>query len=139
MGAARELVVGSMLGEYEVISVRYNVSGVINPVTVAGTILAAGAEGKPVLASVYPEWISSYMLSSNVPLPFSLSNTVAYLFPVTAQAFCDALVEPLFPAGGGSHRSYLEAVPSAFVPAAFVVGDLVVSAAFALYSLGPFL
>ena len=46
---------GSLLGEYEVKAVARGAAGVINPITVAGTILAAGKEGMPVLASVYPE------------------------------------------------------------------------------------
>lgn len=134
--AAREVEAGSMLGEYEVMAVTRGVAEVINPITVAGTILAAGKEGKPVVASVYPEWVASRMLSSAVPLPLSLSNLLAYLFPETAQAFYDGLVEPIFPASGG-YRSYLEAVPPALSPLAFVAGDVAVSSAFFLVALGP--
>ena len=53
--AAREVKAGSMLGEYKVKAVTHGVAGVVNPITVAGTILAAGKEGKPVVASTYPE------------------------------------------------------------------------------------
>ena len=115
-----------MLGEYEVKAVTRGVAGVINPITVAGTILAAGEQGKPVVASVYPEWIAERMLSSAVPLPLSLSNLLAYLFPETAQSFYDALVEPIFPAAGG-YRLYLEVVPTALSPLAFLGGDLLAS------------
>jgi len=137
--AAREVVPGAMLGEYTVTAVSRAYDGVVNPITVAGTILAAAAEGKPVLASVYPEWIASHMLSSCMPLPLSLSNLLALAFPATAQAFYDALIEPLFPTSGASYRAHLEAVPSALVPATIVVGDLAVAAAFGLYATGPLL
>jgi len=135
--AAREVAPGCLLGEYKVKAVTRGVGGVINPITVAGTILAAGKEGKPVLASTYPEWVSGYMLTSSMPLPLSLSNLLTYLFPATAQAFYEGLVEPLFPSAGGSYRSYLEGVPAALAPAAFVAGDLAASSAFFAFSLGP--
>merc|ERR1712060_302230 len=57
--AAREVVAGSMLGEREVKLVSRSFDGVINPITVAGTILAAGKEGMPVVATSYPEWIAA--------------------------------------------------------------------------------
>jgi len=134
---ARAVAAGSMLGGHKVERVSRGRAGVVNPVTVAGTVLAAGKEGAPVVASTYPEWIAEYMLSSSCPLPFSLGNLLSFLFPAKAQAFYDGLVEPLFPAAGGSYRSYLELVPPALSPLAVVGADLAVSSAFALFALGP--
>ena len=136
--AAREVKAGSMLGEFEVTAVTRGVAGVINPITVAGTILAAGKEGAPVVASVYPEWIAERMLSSAVPLPLSASNLLSFLCPAATQAFYDAVVEPLFPAAGG-YRAQLEAVPMALSPLAILGADLLASSAFLVYSLGPLL
>jgi len=128
---------GSRLsGGAEVLRVSAAAAGVINPITAAGTILAAGKEGGAVLASSYPEWIADFMLSSSAPLP--LCRMLSYLFPAAAQAFHDAHIEPLFPAAGG-YRSYLEAVLDAVPPAlsslALVAGDLAVASAFALFGL----
>merc|ERR1711935_402304 len=49
-----------------------------------------------VLASTYPEWIASYMLSSSVFPTYTLSNLVSFLFPATTQAYYDAHLERFF-------------------------------------------
>jgi len=104
-------------------SVSATTQGIINPLTSTGTILADG-----VLASVYPEWIASHMLSSTVyPLPLSACNILAAAFPQSAQAFYDAALEPIF---AGGRRAYLEAVPAALVAPAIVAMDLTITAAF---------
>ena len=70
------------------------------------------------------------MLASATPLPLSLSNLLAFLFPASAQAFYDVHVEPLFPAAGPSYRRILEAIPPAMLSLAASAGDLAVSSAF---------
>merc|ERR1712066_1122646 len=69
-----------------------------------------------------------------VPLA-TLSNVLSFVVPETTQLFYDAVVEKVFPASAGSYRQYLEDVPTAFIPFAFVFGDMTTVAAFALYSL----
>jgi len=127
---ARMVAAGSKLGESEVSRVVASVGEVINPLTTSGKILTQGG----VLASTYPEWVAEYMLSSYlVPLPLSLSNLLSYLFPETAQAYYDALIEPLVTK---AHPKHLKAaLPAPLLPAAFLVGDLAVSAGFAAFAL----
>jgi len=127
---ARMVAAGSKLGESEVSRVVASVGEVINPLTTSGKILTQGG----VLASTYPEWVAEYMLSSYlVPLPLSLSNLLSYLFPETAQAYYDALIEPLVTK---AHPKHLKAaLPAPLLPAAFLVGDLAVSVGFAAFAL----
>ena len=102
--------------------------GIINPLTASGTILANG-----VVASVYPEWISTHMLSSKLyPLPLSACNLLTYLFPAPAQTFYDAAIEPLFDGGRATYRKYLEVVPPALVTPAIAALDGLIAAAFVL-------
>jgi len=122
---------GSKLGESEVSRVTAQAAGeVINPLTTSGKILTQGG----VLASTYPEWIAEYMLSSYlVPLPLSLSNLVSYLFPETVQEYYDALIEPLVTR---AHPVHLKAaLPAPLLPAAFLLGDLALSAGFVGFAL----
>ena len=67
---------------------------ITNPVTASGTILAAGLTGEPVVAATHPEWSAAFMMSQKAPLPlfYALSTT----FPATAQAYYEAVLEPLF-------------------------------------------
>mmetsp|Transcript_32834 Transcript_32834/g.76655 ORF Transcript_32834/g.76655 Transcript_32834/m.76655 type:complete len:96 (-) Transcript_32834:315-602(-) len=69
------------------------------------------------------------MLSSHlVPLPLSLSNLVSCLFPETTQAYYDALIEPLVTK---AHPKHLKAaLPSALIPAAFLLGDVALTSGF---------
>jgi len=122
---ARRAAVGSKLGESEVSRVTAKTGEVINPLTTSGKILTQGG----VLATTYPEWVAEYMLSSYlVPLPLSLSNAISFLFPETTQAYYDALIEPLVTR---AHPKHLKAaLPASLVPAAFVAGDLALSAGF---------
>ncbi len=87
--------------------------GVVNPLTVSGTILAAGPAGAPVLASVYGEWIAEYVLGvATYPLPYSLASALAYLFPEHVQAYYDTVLEPPFLAGAAHLKSISAAAPS---------------------------
>jgi len=124
---AREATPGSLLSNGNAISrVTATRDGIVNPLTTAGTILANG-----VVASCYPEWIASHMLSSQVyPLPLSASNLLSYLFPLSTQAFYDGALEPFF---AGGNRKYLEAVPPALVVPAIAALDVLIVCVF----LGP--
>ena len=64
------------------------------PVTVAGTILVADvdAPSKPLLASTYPAWIASYMLSAPT-FPFVTARVLSYLAPEAFQAYAQAAEE----------------------------------------------
>jgi len=128
--AARTALPGTKLGGFEVSRVTPTSGEVINPLTVSGKILTQGG----VLASTYPEWIAEYMLSSSFyPLPVSLSNALSYIFPETAQAYYDSIIEDFTRL---HHPTDLKAaLPDALVPAAFVLGDLAVSAGFVAFSL----
>jgi len=127
---ARRAAVGSKLGESEVIRVVAKAGEVINPLTTSGKILTQGG----VLATTYPEWVAEYMLTSHlVPLPLSLSNAISFLFPETAQAYYDALIEPLVTR---VHPKHLKtALPASLYPVAFLLGDLALSAGFVAFAL----
>jgi len=114
-------------------SVSATSSGIVNPLTTAGTLLTNG-----VLSSTYPEWIAPHMLNSKLyPLPLSACNLLTYLFPLMAQAFYDESLEPIF---GGGRRAYLEAVPSALVTPTIMAMDLAITLSFvAATSLGSLL
>jgi len=126
---AREAKAGSRLSNGRTVErVTDARSGIINPLTASGTILANG-----VVASVYPEWISTHMLSSKLyPLPLSACNLLTYLFPAPAQTFYDAAIEPLFDGGRATYRKYLEVVPPALVTPAIAALDGLIAAAFVL-------
>ena len=116
--------------------VEVSQGGVVNPLTVAGTILAAGPAGAPVLASVYGEWIADYFLGvATYPLPYSLGSALAYLFPEHVQAYYDAVLEPPFLAGAAHLKSISAAAPDAVIGAIVVGFDLALGAGFAAYAL----
>jgi len=127
---ARNVVVGSMLSEGEVLSVTSTSGEVINPLTASGKILTQGG----ILSSTYPEWIADYMLSSVLfPLPISLSNLLSYLFPEATQNYYDAAIEGFVTR---YHPTHLKAaLPRALLPVAFLLGDLAVSAGFVGFNL----
>merc|ERR1719345_564860 len=128
--AAHTVQVGSSLSGSKVTAISHGVAGVINPVTVSGMIVAAGATGGPVVSSAYPEWIATYMLEQNngyYPLPVSMSNALAYLFPATAQAYWDEVLEHAFAANHG--------LPTALVAPIMFVLDLLCSAGLVLFAL----
>lgn len=120
----------SVLGEHTVLRISSASGAIINPLTTSGKILTQGG----ILASTYPEWIAEYMLSSRVfPLPLSFSNALSYLLPKTAQAYYDAVVEPVVTA---HHPLHLKAaLPAPLLPAAVLLGDLLISAGFVAFIL----
>ena len=101
-------------------------------------IVAAGATGGPVVSSAYPEWIATYMLEQNngyYPLPVSMSNALAYLFPATAQAYWDEVLEHAFAANQARLGSAKLGLPTAFVAPIMFVLDLLCSAGLVLFAL----
>lgn len=127
---ARNVVVGSKLGEHGVTRVSSKLGLVINPLTVSGKILAQDS----VLATTYPEWIADYMLSSRVfPLPLSLSNALSFLFPETTQAFYDEFIESFVTAHHPEHLK--SALPASLIPAAFALSDLALATGFVAFSI----
>ena len=130
--------VGSSLSGFKVTAISHGFAGIINPVTVSGTIVAAGATGRPVVASAYPEWIAQYMLEQNngyYPLPVSMANLLAYLFPATAQAYWDEVLEHVFAANQARLGSVKINLPTALVAPIMLVLDLLCSAGLVLYAL----
>ena len=106
--------------------------------TVSGMIVAAGATGRPVVSSAYPEWIAQYMLEQNngyYPLPVSMSNMLAYLFPATAQAYWDEVLEHAFAANQQRLGSAKLGLPTALVAPIMFVLDLLCSAGLLLFAL----
>ena len=96
--AAGTALAGSTLtgGEGNVLLVKQATEApaglVINPVTAAGTLLAAGAPGEyAVLAATHPVWIASRMLENGATAPFPLLRAAAAARPAEAQARYDAL------------------------------------------------
>jgi len=131
---AHTVKVGSSLSGSKVTAISHGVGGIINPVTVSGMIVAAGATGGPVISSAYPEWIAEYMLEQNngyYPLPVSMSSMLAYFFPATVQAYWDEVLEHAFAA----NQKALNAIPTPFVAPIMFVLDLVCSAGLLLFAL----
>ena len=89
--------------------------------------------GEPVVAASHPDWIAQYLLDSYVPLPFSLSNLISYLFPATTQDYYDEHLEniPVAP----QLKQWKADLPSAAIPAAVVVVDVAISVGFVAYAL----
>jgi len=73
--------------------------GVINPVTLSGTILVADISGRrgaasgvsavPLVASTHPEWCASLFLDAPT-FPFVATRLLSYAAPATMQAYYDA-------------------------------------------------
>ena len=138
LSPSRPVQVGSSLSGSKVTAISHGVAGVINPVTVSGMIVAAGATGGPVVSSAYPEWIATYMLEQNngyYPLPVSMSNALAYLFPATAQAYWDEVLEHAFAANQARLGSAKLGLPTALVAPIMFVLDLLCSAGLVLFAL----
>ena len=134
--AARSVKVGSTLSGSKVTAVSQGVAGIINPLTANGMIIAAGPTGKPVVATVYPEWIASYMLNVAVfPLPISLSNLLTYLFPAAAQAYYDKHLEAAFADHQSHLRKWKRDLPTVLIAPLIAAVDLLCAVGFVLYAL----
>ena len=134
---AREAAVGARLSSgSRVERVTASAGGIINPITTSGRILAAGADGMPVVASVYGEWIAAYFLdAATYPLPYSLGSALSYAFPELVQAYHDAWVEPAFMASFKRLDAVQASAPSAVVGLIVVAFDVALAAGLAAYAL----
>ena len=129
---------GSSLSGSTVTAISRGVGGVVNPVTANGLIVAAGPTGGAVVSSAYPEWIAEYMLKENngvYPLPVSISNGLAYLFPATAQALWDEVLEDAFAANQARLGAAKTTLPTALVAPIILALDLLCAAGLALFAL----
>jgi hypothetical protein len=136
--AARTVTVGSSLSGSTVTAISRGVGGVVNPVTANGLIVAAGPTGGAVVSSAYPEWIAEYMLKENngvYPLPVSISNGLAYLFPATAQALWDEVLEDTFATNQARLGAAKTTLPTALVAPIILALDLLCAAGLALFAL----
>ena len=97
---ARNVKPGSRLEPASIVTaVAATNDAIVSPLTRSSTILAAGREGGPVVASCFPEWVANLVVDSRAfPLPFALSTAAAHLFPAAVQAFYDDALEPLLDA-----------------------------------------
>lgn len=133
--AAEQATVGAALSAGTVVRVTPSRAGVINPVTVAGTILVADvdAPSKPLLASTYPEWIASYMLSAPA-FPFVAARVLSYIAPEAFQAYFQAAEDVVEEYITPSAQLTGATLPMAFAPAAVAV-DFAFGLGFLLRSL----
>jgi len=113
---------------YDVTSVAISLHEIVNVMTTDSQILVAGVEGKPVVASTYPEWVSDLMHA--YPVHLSVYSALSYLFPQQVQVFYDEYLEHL----PFSNLPAL-AVPTPLAFVAIFAIDLTHAVAFALHSL----
>lgn len=146
--AARAASAGSHLEKSTVLGTSYTVGGVINPMTVAGTILAISDNAAdssvsfsapvpvPVLASVYGEWTSHFLSleRGRMAFPLPIVTLLSRMLPSTTQRFYSCIMEGIFPASSASWRPLLsklvEAAPAMLHPLLVATFDLSVAAAF---------
>jgi hypothetical protein len=128
--AAAEAAIGRSLSAGTIAKVTRVAAGpVINPITSSGTILVADVDGgAPVLASTYPHYIASFLLSLPT-FPFIGTQLLSRLAPSALQGFYErvelavAAALPALQAAGSVHP--LLALPVAFTAdALFSVGFL---------------
>merc|ERR1719198_2731139 len=128
---ARLAAVGSVLSSgRKVTAITRGQQGIVNPITVAGTILAAGPQGEPVVAATAPEWSADVLLSAYPK--YTLSFNLAFLFPASVQAFYNAALEPFFSVAVPRLEQIKAAAPLPVVAAGlfvFAFGKLAVVAA----------
>lgn len=131
---AREAAVGSVLSSGSIIEQvsSSSTSGIINPITTSGRILVGGTEGAPVTASVYGEWIASFMLDKST---LSLSRVIAYFWPATTQQFYDHVLEQFFDASTDGLKVAAKTLPSPLVGLTMLGLDLLIAAGFSCYAL----
>lgn len=138
---ARSARTGSVLtgargDTFTVMRVEAGHAGIINPITVAGTILAVGASGNPIVASTYGDWIADWLLGTTVwPLPFSFASALAFLFPVSVQTYHDTWLEPIIVRVATALKTTKRSVPSIFVAMIVATFDVALAFGFAAFSL----
>eukprot|EP00287_Rhodomonas_sp_CCMP768_P008600 CAMPEP_0196733494 /NCGR_PEP_ID=MMETSP1091-20130531/12520_1 /TAXON_ID=302021 /ORGANISM="Rhodomonas sp., Strain CCMP768" /LENGTH=465 /DNA_ID=CAMNT_0042076869 /DNA_START=26 /DNA_END=1423 /DNA_ORIENTATION=+ len=132
--AARNIRIGSHLvtpldGVVTVSRIASKVSGIINPVTTSGVIVAADIQGSPVVSSTFGEWMLPLMAAK--PLPYSIINMLASLFPETGQAFHDLVLEPVVVSA--SIPSVIGGIPPVIAPLCWLVFDVLMSGSLACF------
>ena len=120
--AARDIRVGAALTCGAVVQQIFPSQGdAINPITGAGTILAADPGGGPIVAATGNEWLADVLLS---PYPkYTLSFALARLFPVAVQAYYDRALEPFFTAAAPSLAAIKAVVPTPVTAAVIALFD----------------
>merc|ERR1719454_1649561 len=132
---ARLTAVGSVLSSgRKVTAITRGQQGIVNPITKAGTILAAGPEGEPVVAATAPEWSADVLLSAYPK--YTLSFNLAFLFPASVQAFYNAALEPFFSVAVPRLEQIKAAAPLPVVAAGFALGDAVLAAGLFVFAFG---
>merc|ERR550514_695179 len=132
---ARLAAVGSTLSSgRKVAAITRGQQGIVNPITAAGTILAAGPKGEPVVAATAPEWSADVLLSGYPK--YTLAFNLAFLFPATVQAFYNAALEPFFSVAVPRLEQIKAAAPVPVVAAGFALGDAVLAAGLFVFAFG---
>lgn len=140
LAAANDVAIGSVLSKArgEAATVEH-VAGrdhttVINPITVAGTILASD-EGAPVLVSTHPIYTASIFLAGSYPMPLCLCSLLSFFFPAASQAYYDAWLEPLFSAISSDLMRIKAAIPHAVAIVGIRCLDAVLALGFCAFAL----
>merc|ERR1719284_920339 len=132
---ARLAAVGSLLSSgRKVTAITRGQQGIVNPITVAGTILAAGPAGEPVVAATAPEWSADVLLSAYPK--YTLSFNLAFLFPASVQAFYNAALEPFFSVAVPRLEQVKAAAPVPIVAVGFALGDAALVAGLFVFAFG---
>jgi len=132
---ARLAAVGSVLSSgRKVAAVTRKQQGIVNPITAAGTILAAGQQGEPVVAATAPEWSADILLSGYPK--HTLAFNLAFLFPASVQAFYNAALEPFFSLAVPRLEQIKAAAPLPAVAVGFAIGDVLVAVGLFVYAFG---
>jgi len=130
---ARDAKPGSCLSDgHTVDALTYSISGIINPVTTSGTILAAHGRGPPILASTACEWSADIVLSSYPA--YTLSFAVAHVFPLHVQQYYDCVLEPLSTAMTPYLAALKVVMPAWLVFVIVVLADLLVCGGFVAFT-----
>ena len=129
--ASREAAAGATLSSgATVTAVSLGVSGIINPHTASGTILAADGVGKPVVAATGNEWLSSWLLSGYPK--YTLTYSLAAAFPAAVQQYYNDIVEHM---SLGTLAKFAHALPTPVVGGCLIIGDVVFVAGFVAFLL----
>jgi len=130
---ARTITNGASLSGCKVHPVTSGRSGIINPITASGLILAASTSGQPILAATGSEWLADVMLSSYSQ--HTLSYALASAFPAIVQRFYDSVLEPVFNALVPTLTSIKALAPQSVVYATLISGNLILATAFGIYAM----
>lgn len=129
LAAARQATRGSLLRrargeEVSVTQVTHAaVAAVVNPLTLAGTLLASDA-GEPLLVASAPEWFATLVVGSRVFPALTLTSLLSYCWPATTQAAFDSFLEPTLLALAPGLSAATAALPTGVLVALFVVVDV---------------